>query len=152
LSGFNEHRIKYLIICDYAVMHYLEPRYTKVLDLWIVADRENAAAVFKALRRFGAPLAGMSEDDFAHEGFYYQIGMPPVRVDIFMSIKGSSFEEAWGRRVTADLGGVTADFISKPDLIAAKMASGRPQDLVDAQLLAPARSRSPTSQRSRPKK
>jgi hypothetical protein len=49
------------------------------------------------LAAFGAPLAGLSPDDFAHEEFFYQIGVPPVRVDILMSVTGLTFSDAWPR-------------------------------------------------------
>ncbi|MCH8962299.1 MAG: hypothetical protein IH820_13535 [Bacteroidetes bacterium] len=99
LSLFNAYQIKYLVVGGYAVIKYTEPRFTKDLDLWIKADQENAAAVFQALLEFGAPLEGMTEDDFAHEGYFYQMGIPPIRVDILMSVKGLTFEDAWTRRV-----------------------------------------------------
>jgi hypothetical protein len=135
LKIFNDYQVKYLVIGGYAVMHYTEPRYTKDLDIWIKADAENAAAIFQALQVFGAPLAGMTEDDFAHEGYFYQIGVPPVRVDILMSIKGVNFQAAWARRVGAEVAGVEVFFISKEDLILSKQATGRAQDLIDAELL-----------------
>ena len=31
----NEHKVRYLVIGGYAVIHYAEPRYTKDLDIWI---------------------------------------------------------------------------------------------------------------------
>jgi hypothetical protein len=117
------------------VIKYTEPRYTKDLDLWIRADRKNAAAVFQALREFGAPLVGMTADDFAHEGYFYQMGMPPVRVDVLMSITGLTFDSAWRHRIEADFDGVPVIFISRADLIASKQAAGRPQDLIDVTLL-----------------
>jgi len=42
---------------------------------------------------------------------------------------------AWERRVTVDLEGILVPFISKQDLITSKLASARPQDLIDAELL-----------------
>lgn len=92
-------------------------------------------AVFRALREFGAPLAGMTEDDFAHEGYFYQMGVPPVRVDILMSIPGLIFDKAWERHVTSDFDGIPVLFISREDLIASKLAAGRPQDLIGAEWL-----------------
>jgi hypothetical protein len=136
LKLFNDYRVRYLVIGGYAVMKYAEPRFTKDLDIWVKADIENANLVFKALRAFGAPLSGMSEDDFAHEGYFYQIGVAPLRIDILMSIEGVTFEEAWPNRIESDLGGIGASFISKEDLIRSKRATGRPQDLLDAELLA----------------
>ena len=142
LNIFNANRVKYLIVGAYAFMKHAEPRYTKDIDIWVKANGANATRVFGSLREFGAPLLGLTEDDFAHEGFFYQLGVEPSRIDILMSIPGLSFEKAWRDRVTSDFGGVKAPIISKADLITAKLASGRPQDLVDIQTLTtPARKR-----------
>ena len=46
---------------------------------------------------FGAPLIDMSKNDFAEEGYVYQMGVPPIRVDILMGISGVEFAEAWDR-------------------------------------------------------
>jgi hypothetical protein len=90
LSTFNAAKVRYLVVGGYAVMTYTEPRYTKDLDLWIEATPRNAWAVFRALKEFGAPLAGLSEADFSREGFFYQLGRPPARVDILMSRQASA--------------------------------------------------------------
>ena len=135
LKHFNAYHVKYLVIGGYAVIKYTEPRYTKDLDLWVRADQANASAVFQALRAFGAPLVGMTEEDFAHEGYFYQMGVPPVRVDILMSMTGLSFAESWKQRVEADFDDLIVPFISREDLITSKLAAGRPQDLIDAALL-----------------
>jgi len=135
LSLFNDKSVRYLVVGGYAVIKYAEPRYTKDLDLWVKADPANAAAIFAALRDFGAPLIGLSEADFAHEGYFYQLGTPPVRVDILMSLPGLEFESAWQRRVEVDFEGVPVPFISKQDLITSKLAVGRPQALLDADAL-----------------
>jgi hypothetical protein len=117
------------------LIQYVEPRYTKDLDIWISVDQENATAVFKSLKEFGAPLAEMTEVDFSQEGYFYQMGLPPVRVDILMGIPGLTFDKAWQRRVEVDFDGLLVKFISREDLITSKKASGRPQDLIDAELL-----------------
>lgn len=135
LKLFNDNGVKYLVIGGYAFIQYAEPRYTKDLDLWISTDSANAQAVYQSLREFGAPLAGLTEEDFAEEGFFYQMGVPPVRVDILMGIPGLGFEDAWKRRVEVDFDGLPVLFVSKQDLVTAKRASGRPQDLLDADLL-----------------
>lgn len=135
LKIFNDFQVKYLIIGGYAVIKYTEPRYTKDLDIWVSTERSNARAVFQALREFGAPLTDMTEDDFAHEGYFYQMGRPPVRVDILMSVSGLNFDEAWNNRVDTEIEGICVPFISKQDLIQSKLAAGRPQDLIDAETL-----------------
>jgi predicted nucleotidyltransferase len=135
LNLFNANNVKYLIIGGYAVIQYAEPRYTIDLDIWISVDNPNAAAVYKALKEFGAPLTGLTEADFAEEGYFYQMGRQPIRVDILMGIPGIDFSKAWQQRVEVDFDGLVVKFISREDLIAAKKASGRPQDLIDANLL-----------------
>jgi hypothetical protein len=91
--------------------------------------------VFRALAKFGAPLSGLSVADFAKEGFFYQLGRPPARIDILMSIDGVSFAEAWNHRSEAPIGAEKAWFIGRQDLIKNKRASGRHIDLHDAEQL-----------------
>ena len=135
LRIFNDNNVRYLIIGGYAVVQYAEPRYTKDLDIWISTDTTNATSVYKSLREFGAPLAELTEADFSEEGYFYQMGVPPVRVDILMGIPGVAFETAWEKRADVDFNGLLVSFISKEDLITAKRASGRSQDLMDADAL-----------------
>lgn len=135
LRAFNDAGVKYLIVGGHAVMLYSEPRYTKDLDIWVEASAGNAAKVFAALARFGAPLSGLSEADFAQEGFFYQLGRPPARVDILMSVDGVRFDEAWPNRTEAAFGNGTAWFIGRTELIRNKRATARHIDLHDAELL-----------------
>jgi predicted nucleotidyltransferase len=135
LQIFNDHNVKYLVIGGYAVVQYTEPRFTKDLDVLISTDITNAEAVYDALHEFGAPLTDLTPKDFSEEGFFFQMGVPPVRVDILMGIPGIRFNECWERRLEVDFDGLNVFFISKEDLIASKRAAGRPQDLIDADLL-----------------
>jgi hypothetical protein len=135
LKIFNANNVKYLVIGGYAVIQYAEPRFTKDLDLWISTDTSNAAAVYQSLLAFGAPLADLTEADFAEEGYFYQMGVPPVRVDVLMGVPGLNFAEAWERRVVVEFDDLPVPFIAKSDLIINKLASGRSQDLIDADLL-----------------
>lgn len=138
LRIFNDNHVRYLVIGGYAVVQYAEPRFTKDLDVWISTDSANAESVYKALLEFGAPLKGMTAKDFSEEGYFFQMGVPPVRVDILMGIPGVGFEESWKRRFEVEFDGLKVNFISKEDLIVAKRASGRPQDLIDVDLLSDA--------------
>ena len=59
-------------------------------------------------------------------------------VDLLPEIGGVDFDRAWQRRVEAVIdttSGLTASFISSEDLIAAKLAAGRPQDIADVAAL-----------------
>jgi hypothetical protein len=122
----------------YAVSIHAQPRATKDLDLLVKADAENARAVFAALAQFGAPLEGLTAVDFAEQGPFLRMGREPVGVDILTAIPGVQFDAAWERRIEAVVdpaSGLKAIFISREDLIAGKLASGRPQDLADVDAL-----------------
>ncbi|MGO8791355.1 MAG: nucleotidyltransferase [Terriglobia bacterium] len=134
LSVLNAHRVKYLVVGAYAVSIYAQPRATKDLDILIKADGDNAQAIFAALAQFGAPLQGLTAADFANPGPFLRMGREPVGVDILTTIPGVEFDAAWERRVQEVIdpaSGLKANFISREDLIAGKLAAGRPQDLAD---------------------
>jgi len=132
--------VKYLIVGGYAVGFHAEPRYTKDIDLWVCTDQDNAQALYRVLSGFGAPLDGVTVEDFQNTELFYQMGLPPNRVDVLMGIPGIKFEEAWANRVEAEVEGTTFRYISLEDLLAAKKASGRDQDLRDVQALELSRS------------
>jgi len=117
LKIFNDNKVRYMVVGGYALIQYAEPCFTKDLDLWVSTDSSNVVAIYKSLREFGAPLTDLTEADFAEEGYFYQIGIPPVRVDILMGIPVLSFEKAWDQRVEVDFDGLPVYFISRQDLI-----------------------------------
>jgi len=121
------------VVGGFAVMKYSEPRFTKDLDLWTDPAPANASLLFQSLRRFGAPLRGLTPDYFTVPGNFYQIGVYPTRVDILTSTSSDlAFDPVWERRQVAGLFGVAnVPFVSKQDLIAMKRAAGREEDLLD---------------------
>ena len=138
LSTLNAKSVRYVVVGGYAVSLHAQPRSTQDIDVLISADPENAAAVFAALREFGAPLDGLTPSDFAERGKFFRMGRVPLAVDILLEISGVDFERVWRNRVEVtvdDSAGLKAFFISREDLIANKDASGRPQDIADAAAL-----------------
>lgn len=136
LSAFNAGQVRYLIVGGYAVSFHAQPRATKDLDIFIGADAENSKAVYAALGKFGAPVEGLSAKDFAAPGNFFRMGTPPVMVDIMPKISGVEFEEAWSRRVDVKIDDdLSVPFISRQDLLIAKLAAGRAQDLIDVDAL-----------------
>jgi hypothetical protein len=135
LLAFNDQHVRYLIVGGYAFGVHAEPRATKDLDIFISPDAENSEAVFRALTQYGAPLQGLTPQDFM-DGSVFQIGQPPARVDLLQQIDGVPFDEAWSRRIEGMIEGeVPAAVISRDDLIRNKLASGREQDLLDVKKL-----------------
>ena len=138
LSALNAHGVKYLVVGAYAVSIHAQPRATKDIDLLVKPDAENARAAYAALAQFGAPLEGLTAADFAAPGSFFRMGREPVAVDILSEIPGVDFDAAWERRVEDVIDhatGTTANFLSRDDLIAAKLASGRQQDLADVEAI-----------------
>jgi len=137
----NAARVKYLIVGAYAVVFYTEPRWTKDIDIWVEPSSRNAERVWSALKKFGAPIGGerLSLKDLTNPNLVYQIGMPPVRIDVMMGIAGLSFSEAWKRRQTTKFGNETINIIGLKDLIEAKNSSSRSKDKLDLKKLSKAR-------------
>ena len=61
------------------------------------------------------------------------MGNPPLRIDFMVGVPGGRFEAAWPRRVELRWEGVPVSVVGAQDLVELKRASGRPQDLVDAE-------------------
>lgn len=142
LFALNAEAVRYLVVGGYAVSLHAQPRATKDLDRLVACDETNAVALYRALVRFGAPLEGLTSDDFSQPGSFFRMGAPPVMVDILPAIDGVEFGPAWSRRVDTIVDaerGVSASFISMDDLISAKVAAGRMQDLADVVALRSAR-------------
>jgi hypothetical protein len=149
LSAFHAHGVKYLVVGGYAVILHAQPRFTRDLDLFIKPDPVNAQAIYAALADFGAVLEGVSPLDFTDRSSLFRFGRDPFGFDILPEIPGIDFDSAWERRTESTVdpeSGLKAFFISRDDLIAAKLASGRPQDLADVDALR----RAAESQRAAP--
>ena len=127
--------VEFMLVGGYAVALYGWPRMTFDIDFWILANPQNAAAVLRALRAFGAPLMDLREEDFHKPGIVFQIGTEPQRIDILSAISGVSYEDARVRAVSMTVDGLTFKVISIDDLIVNKQASGRPKDIADARTL-----------------
>lgn len=135
LRAFCDAEVRFLVVGAYALAAHAEPRATGDLDLWIEPTGENAARAYAALRRFGAPLHELSEQDLATPGVVFQIGLPPRRIDILTSITGVAFTEAWPGRIEVPYGDVPCAVIGREALIENKRRLGRARDLADLELL-----------------
>jgi len=128
------------------VSMHAQPRATKDLDIFVGPEPSNIEAVYEALMRFGAPLKNMDRSQFLESGTFFRVGAPPCQVDIFPEIPGLKFEACWPNRLEATLdteSELTANFISAEDLVTAKVASGREQDVADAQAIRRAQQQRP---------
>ncbi len=111
------------------------PRATMDIDIWVLPAPENAEAVLRALRRFGAAMQTITQEDLQTEGVVFQIGVAPRRIDIITTASGLDFEETFKRSIAIDIDGIDVHIPSLADLIRNKRAAGRTKDLADAEAL-----------------
>lgn len=131
LSLFEKHRVRYLVAGGYAVMFYGQPRYTKDLDVVIGTAPGEAERVAAAVAELGFPMSAEQVEQLKKPNQMIVLGRPPSRIDILNELAGVEFDSAWARRTIAGVGEQEVAFISLQDLIRAKRAAGRPQDLID---------------------
>ncbi len=139
LIALHDAGAAFVVVGGHAVSFHGHVRATKDLDVLVRADRENAARVYAALAAFGAPLEAfeVSEADFATYDGVLQLGLPPRRIDVINRADGITFEEAVAEGRAFDLEGRSIPVIGREALLRNKRASGRTQDLADAEALDP---------------
>ncbi len=131
LKALADEGVDFLVVGAYAVAGHGIPRATGDIDLWVRPTPENAARLWQALGRFGAPRSRVTPETFTQPDVVYQIGLPPSRIDFLTSIDGVLFEDAWAERYVCDVGGLAVPMLSRRHLIVNKRATARPQDLAD---------------------
>jgi len=133
LCALIDRRVKFVVIGGVAVAAHAEPRFTKDLDVLVEATIANGKRLRAALADFGFGAVAPDPIEFVKPGPGWMLGRAPLRIDILTKISGISFRRAWQNRVYARLDERRrVPILSRADLIAAKRAAGRPQDLADA--------------------
>lgn len=128
----NRHKVRYLVVGGYAVALHGHPRYTRDLDVWVELSPENADNLIKALEEFGFGSLGLKPEDFLVSDQIIQLGYPPNRIDILTTLKQVKFEDCYKEKVELEIQGLKISFIDLENLKQNKRATGRPQDLADA--------------------
>ena len=136
IAALNTLKVRYLVVGAHALAHHARPRATKDLDVLLDATPANARKVLQALRAFLGTDLGYTIDDLTNPEWFIQLGVAPVRIDLLTQLMGCpKFATLWKNRVAAQFGNVHANFLGFEDLMIAKQAAGRPQDLADLQEL-----------------
>jgi Nucleotidyltransferase of unknown function (DUF6036) len=137
IACLNAHRVRYLIVGGYAVGFHARPRATKDVDFLVDSSVVNARRTRRALLEFlGGPAPNVTVAKLTNPRTLIVLGVAPVRIDILTSVDGMpSFAAAWKRRVDSAYGETPAHFVGIDDLMASKLAAGRPQDLADLESL-----------------
>ena len=132
LSALFAENAEFLVVGAYALATHGYPRATGDIDIWIRRSPENADRVWRALRRYRAPMRNLTIDDLHAPDIVFQIGVAPFRIDILTSISGVEFDDAWPHRVETEVAGRRYPVIGRQHLLQNKKATGRPKDVADA--------------------
>lgn len=135
LLALTGEKVEFLLVGAHAMAVHGCPRYTGDIDYWVRPSSENSPRVYRALARFGAPLGEVTPDYFSRPGMGFQVGLPPLRIDVITFISGVDFEEAWPNRLVVEMAGISVNVIGRDDLLKNKKAAGRPKDAIDAAIL-----------------
>lgn len=127
--------VDFVVIGGHAVAFHGYPRLTDDIDLLLRPTRENAQRVLDAIAEFGFGSIELTVDDFVAPDQVIQLGRIPNRVDLLTHVYGVTIDEIWQTRVEADLDGLRVMMIGKAELIRTKRATGRTQDIADAEKL-----------------
>jgi len=136
LHALSGEKVRFILVGAYALAAHGYPRATMDIDIWVMPSPDNAEAVLRALRRFGAPLHNLTKEDLQKDGTIFQIGVAPRRIDIITAASGLQFEHAYQNSIIVNIDGLDVRIPSIEDLIINKKATGRTKDLADAEALA----------------
>jgi len=132
--SLNAHEVRYLVIGGIAAIVHGVPRMTFDLDILIEATPDNAQRLLDAFLDAGLGTAALTTPDdlLATEIMVFK---DRVRIDVQTKTPGIEFADAWPRRAKVGHEGQAIHVAGRQDLIASKLAAGRPVDLEDVRLL-----------------
>ena len=137
IAALNNNEVRYMLVGGYSVILHGYSRTTGDMDLWVERTKENYLKIRKSFEEFGMPVFDMSEENFLQHPVWdvFTFGIPPVAIDLMISMKGFNFQEIFERSVTFKEEDLEIRVIHKNDLIAAKQKAGRSKDLDDLENL-----------------
>jgi hypothetical protein len=90
--------------------------------LWYDADDANAAHVYRALSRVGAPLDGVEVPDLAEVDYEFRYGNGDGEICLFGGLDGLTFADAWPERLETHWRDVPICVIGRNGLRATELA------------------------------
>ena len=128
----NARQVQFLVIGGVARNAYIEPRFTKDIDVWVAPARGNCERLLAALREFGFPTEQVDIDELLTLPKVLFLGVAPWRIDVLTRPLGVEFDRCWPRRTLGTYGAQPVGYLGLADLILSKRAAGRLRDLADA--------------------
>jgi hypothetical protein len=137
INALHRNQVKYILVGGYSVILHGYSRTTGDLNLWVERTEENYLKIGKSFEEFGMPVFDMTEENFLHHPLWdvFTFGVPPVAIDLMISLEGFNFEEIYSRAILFKDEDLEIRVIHKNDLIATKQKAGRSKDLDDLENL-----------------
>ena len=135
LRLLNSAAVDYLVVGGYAVAFHGHPRATGDFDIWIATRPENVTRIRRVLAEFGFPKDLVASAPLDVAGKVIRMGNPPLRIELLTSVTGVDFGACHRRREMQVVDSTEVAFISLPDLLANKRATGRTKDIADIEEL-----------------
>lgn len=143
VSGFlreaDKQGLRVLMVGGGAVNFHGYQRHSADIDLWIDASKDNFERLVSVLRTLGYELERLPDKVLRQEQNISIKISPDMDIEIITRFDpGKSFEEAWASSEATELAGEPVTIyriLSYEDLIASKLRSARPKDLLDIQEL-----------------
>jgi predicted nucleotidyltransferase len=133
LRLLKEHKVRFVVIGATAFPVHGYSRATLDIDFFIEATPRNAERTREALHAFGYDMSDVSIEDLLTRKLLIRQYL--VETDVHPFVKGTTFERVWANKVKARFGRTFVWFASLDDLIAMKVAAGRPKDKEDLKFL-----------------
>lgn len=137
-KSLNRNQVKFIIVGGFAVNLHGISRFTADLDLWIKDTPENRKNLRRTLQETGmGDIEAIETMEFIPG--WTALNLPSgFGLDLMTYIKGfpqERFDECHKSATVAEVHGVSVRFFQISQLIEAKKATARPQDLLDAEAL-----------------
>jgi hypothetical protein len=130
----EKNRVNYVVIGGVAAILHGVPRMTGDIDIFIEPGAENARRMLNALGDLGYETSELVTPE-GLAAVKMLIFENQIKIDVMLKIPGLDFATAWANRQIQSVGDQTFYIVSKADLIASKLASGRKRDLADVAAL-----------------
>ena len=131
----DRHAVEYVIVGGYAVGFHGHPRATGDLDVFAARTPENAQRLVEVFREFGFDSPEITAELFLEPKAIVRIGVPPLRLEVFNTISGVTFDECLPFAIEIVYDGTPVRFIGLDQLLENKRAAGRFKDLADVEAL-----------------
>lgn len=139
LREAHKQGLRMLLVGGGAVNFHGYQRHSHDIDLWVDPSRENFDKLLAVLRTLGYALERLPEAVLRQEQNVSIKISPDMEIELITRFNpGKTFEEAWTASEATVLAGEPVAIyrvLGYDDLIASKLRSARPKDLLDIQEL-----------------